>query len=48
MDTALPEELRKEGVKVIYIPRIQKRSSTELVKKCVEMSLKKDLVDIKE
>ena len=42
------EELRKEGVKVIYIPRIQKRSSTELVKKCVEMSLKKDLVDIKE
>lgn len=42
------EELEKEGVKVIYLPRIQKRSSTELAQKCVEMSLKKQALDIKE
>ena len=42
------EELEKQGVKVIYLPRIQKRSSTELAQKCVEMSLKKQALDIKE
>lgn len=42
------EDLDKEGVKVIYLPRIQKRSSTELTQKCVEMALKKETLDIKE
>ena len=42
------QELEKEGVKVIYLPRIQKRSSTELAQKCAEMALKKQVIDIKE
>ena len=42
------KELEKEGFKVIYLPRIQKRSSTELAQKCVEMALKKQALDIKE
>lgn len=35
------EELSKEGIKVIYFPRIQKRSSTEVAQKCIEMATKK-------
>ncbi|MDO4391944.1 MAG: adenylyltransferase/cytidyltransferase family protein [Clostridium sp.] len=42
------KELRKEGVNVVYLPRIQKHSSTELAQKCVEMALKKQALDIKE
>jgi len=42
------KELKKEGVKVIYLPRIQRCSSTELARKCAEMSLKKQTLDIKE
>lgn len=30
------EELKVEGVKVVYLPRIQKHSSTEVARKCIE------------
>lgn len=30
------KELSEEGIKVIYLPRIQKHSSTEVAQKCIE------------
>lgn len=36
------KELAKEGVRVIYLPRVQEHSSTEVAEKCIKMEYYKE------